>query len=534
MKARGWTLNQHVVSEYSYDGSWHLLDGSLVTYFPKPDGSLAGVEEIVAGVKDWYGSNPDFKKNDKKLRQYMTGNGWKKGPTVLCNAPFYDDNGWLPAATHGWYATMEEYDGSTLFPYESGYSMGYEVNVQLRHGEKHTRNWFNHGLHVNMDGGGNPGCLNQRVGEENLRYTPKYGDVAPGRIGNGTLEYHFPLGDPEFRLAVVGTEGLACKSEDSIATALHVKKGSGSGNFVIRMPSSYVYLGGQLDLKAAVGTSGAIRILFSENNGLDWKELTTIKQSGAQTFDLKPFVFRRYDYRLKFEIQGANTGLDSLNIFHDIQHSQRPLPALLQGDNTLTFSAGPAEGTVTVEGAADVKNQKHQLVFTDFHPESSGLVDGKILLSGASGSISFPIATPGDLTRLRISTSYRARAPKDVWEVRVSFDQGKTFKTVDQLEGPTVGFGKYTVVSDVPPGVKSAVVQFVGTQRNTLMLTNLRISADYREPFGGFQPVKVTYLWDENGLPKQDVRIFKNPTETYHIHCAAKPLMKSLVMELAE
>jgi hypothetical protein len=31
---------------------------------------------------------------------------------------------------------MQEYDGSTLFLYECGYSMGYELNIQLRPGER--------------------------------------------------------------------------------------------------------------------------------------------------------------------------------------------------------------------------------------------------------------------------------------------------------------------------------------------------------------------------------------------------------------
>ncbi len=231
---------------------------------------------------------------------------------------------------------------------------------------------------------------------------------------------------------------------------------------------------------------------------------------------------------------GNGTGLEALKITHDIQHSQRPLPALVQGDNTLTFSAGASEGTIVVEGAADVKNRARQLVFTDFHPESTGLENGKILLKGGSGEITFPVEAPGELKRLRISASYRARAAKDVWEEQVSFDGGKTFRTIEKLEGPTVGFDKYTVVSDIPNGAKSALVRFSGTQRNTLMLTNFRISADYAEPHGGFQPVKATYLWQENGQPRKDVHVFRTPQETFHIQCSAKPLMKSLVMELAD
>src|SRR5262249_34624501 len=48
LKARGWGINAHSVPEVFYDGAWHLLDASLVNYFPKADGSLASVEEITA------------------------------------------------------------------------------------------------------------------------------------------------------------------------------------------------------------------------------------------------------------------------------------------------------------------------------------------------------------------------------------------------------------------------------------------------------------------------------------------------------
>ena len=57
--------------------------------------------------------------------------------------------------------------------------------------------------------------------------------------------------------------------------------------------------------------------------------------------------------------------------------------------------------------------------------------------------------------------------------------------------------------------------------------------ADYREPLGGFRPVKVTYLWEEDGKAKEQVFIAKKPEETWTITCGAKPVMKSIGMELA-
>jgi hypothetical protein len=77
-------------------------------------------------------------------------------------------------------------------------------------------------------------------------------------------------------------------------------------------------------------------------------------------------------------------------------------------------------------------------------------------------------------------------------------------------------------------------VKLAGRQRNTTCLFDLRIDADYREPRGGFRPVMVTYVWEEGGQEKRDVHVAKAAAETYTITCGAKPLMKSIVLELAE
>ncbi|HUU43218.1 MAG TPA: hypothetical protein VMX57_05530, partial [Planctomycetota bacterium] len=189
LPARGWTISGHCVPEVFWDGKWHLLDPSLINYFPKPDGDVASVAEIMADIARWYEKNPGFKGDNKKLYAFGReegGWGWKRGPRLLADCPFYGIRGWLPAKTHGWYSTMQEYDGRTLFPYESGYSQGYRVNVQLRPGMRLVRNWSNKGLYANMDGtGGKPGCISGEIGKGDLVHCPEYGDLAPGRVGNG-------------------------------------------------------------------------------------------------------------------------------------------------------------------------------------------------------------------------------------------------------------------------------------------------------------------------------------------------------------
>jgi hypothetical protein len=62
----------------------------------------------------------------------------------------------------------------------------------------------------------------------------------------------------------------------------------------------------------------------------------------------------------------------------------------------------------------------------------------------------------------------------------------------------------------------------------------MRLDADYTEPNGGFRPVKITYIWDEDGKEKKDEHIAKTAQDTYKIKCGAKTTPKSIVLELAD
>jgi len=535
MEARGWGITGHSVPEIKIDGRWSMFDASLINYFQNPDGTIAGVEQISKEVADWYANNPGYRNNRDKLYKFMSNGGWRKGPAVLAGSATFDDNGWQPAATHGWGDTILEYGSpKDQFLYDYSAAIGYEVNIQLRPGEVLTRNWSNKGLHVNVPpNGSSPHALNLSTDNpaEQLRYCRRYGDLAPGRIGNGTHVYNVPVTDPALPQLAIVADNIAAGNR---SPALHLRDSSRPGVLVLRMPSSYVYLGGTVSCKAVVAGGGAIDVQLSDNNGLDWQDVGTIKASGDQGFDLKPLVLRRYDYRLKFTIKGQSTGLDALKISHIIQHSQRPLPALAKGDNQITFSAGPQEGTVTVQGSTNVKNRGKNLYFLDFHPQvSDKLAPEPFIRPRADGaSITFPVTTPGAMTRLRIGTASRARDARDVWLIQASFDDGKTFREVGKLKGPYQGMGHYLVMEDIPAGTRSAMIRFSGTERNTCVLFDERIAADYQEPHGGFVPVKITYTWDEAGQAKQDVHVARTPNETYTIRCADRPTMKAIVLEL--
>ena len=116
-----------------------------------------------------------------------------------------------------------------------------------------------------------------------------------------------------------------------------------------------------------------------------------------------------------------------------------------------------------------------------------------------------------------------------------SLDGGKTFREVGRMPGPSAGSCTYVTAADVPPGTRQALVRFKSTrQRNTLCIFDVRIDADYREPHGGFRPVKITYVWQEKGAVKRHVHVAKTRQETYQITCGDAPLMKSITLELAD
>jgi hypothetical protein len=353
-----------------------------------------------------------------------------------------------------------------------------------------------------------------------------FGDLSNGRIGNGTLEYDVPLASGEFRKGALLVENLDASAR--------VQDAAKDGVLVIRMPSSYVYLTGQVALKPVIAGGGELQLLLSDNNGLDWKDVRKITSPEELTIDLKPLVYRRYDYRLKVVLKGKGTGLQSLKIRHDVQHSQRPLPALAAGENTIRFGSG-SEGTISVEGSHHAAQKDKQVLITDFHPIANNvtLLDS-IVVQGSKGDLTFPVEAPGHITRVRFGLSGRVHDKNDAWAFSVSYDDGKTFKAIDTLKGPARFASKWVTASDVPPGTRKVLVRYEGTNAAAAMIFNLRVDVDYKEPQGGVAPVKITYVWDENGQEKQSVHVASKASDVYTITCGAKPTMKSITLERAD
>ena len=517
MPVRAVSVNRWGTNELFYDGSWHCLDPGMIFYFRKPDGAIASVEELTAGVTAWYAAHPEIGGPDreKKVREFLKAEGWAKGPDILTRCPTMNQKGDFPLNFFAWYSAMLIFDGTAKAPFlfEEPSTSGHRVNLRLCHGERIVRRWSNDARFVDAADGAKLDCLGLQVGKGSLYYTPKFGDLGNGRVGAGRVEWNVPL-------AGAFTDPAR------------------PGALVLRRPSGYVYLCGEMRLTAKTAAGGAVRVELSDTNGRQWKEIARVDRPGEAKLDLTPYILRRYDYSLRLTLEGAGTSVESLSLAEDVQCSQRALPALDKGANAITFSAGPQESTVTVE-AAGLKWKGKQPTYEDMGAQIERMDAAAIEKYGTfspaapDASIAFPIETPGDIARLRVHCNYRASNKDEAWIIEASFDDGGSWKSIGRAEGPTRNDARTFELSAVPAGTRKALVRLRGTQTGSLVLFSIRIDADYKEP-GGFRPVKVTFAWSEAGVEKTHVHVARSPRETYTITCAEKPVMKSISLELAD
>ena len=295
LETRGWSINTHSVAEVKYGGTWHMLDGAYMEYWLNGQGQIAGVEEINSAVMGWYKANPAAR---GKAAEY----GPAKGPPLMSRNEFFEKNH-LPL-TGPWAGAMHAFEFEKAGVMNNAYVQGYRVNIQLREGERLTRNWFNKGLEINPGGAECMGPVDKPI-------HAALGDRAPLRIGNGTHEYTVPLGSETFWRGVLQAVNVAGTAEDQAAPAVHVRDAAAEGYFVVRMSNPYVYLGGKLALKTVVGNGGVVAVLMSTNHGLDYKPVASFNDSGEKAIPL-PESRDCYDYRLKFVLKGQGTGLDNL------------------------------------------------------------------------------------------------------------------------------------------------------------------------------------------------------------------------------
>jgi hypothetical protein len=543
-EARGRILNGHSVPEVKYGTGWHMFDGSLITFFPRPDnGVAASVDQIAASIADWYKNHPGYQKNGDRIFQLMrkdNWSGWKsEGPSLLAHCPYYQ-KGYLPAKTHGWDATMSEYDRQCEI-YEYGYQVGHRALFSLRPGESFVREAGNRGLHINMDVDPNWDGLKARAPANDLVYVNEFFPGYRGGVAaNGSHRYAPSLAAGDLARGAEIVDNLATGNS---SPALHVKEAGKPGLAVIPMISPYVYLGGRLRLKATGRAAGdRVTVAISTNNGRSFAPIytaATIRPTETK-IDLKDRIFRRYAYWLRVELAGG-AGLDALEFDNDFQHAPRTLPWLGKGKNTITVAA---DADPTIATRSIVCRITPDASFTKNETSGTmGLVFDNVDLKydacwwkGGTGTMTVPIDVPGDLVALGFSAQIRARSEKDHVRVTASSDKGRTWREVALMVGPTQGRTGHFRIDEWPPRTRQVLLRFSMTGNNTAGVQNFRVDADYRDPMAAGIPRSflVVHRWTEEGKPRSHTETVSRLPARYTIQTRTEPEMVSVSYEMGK
>jgi hypothetical protein len=312
---------------------------------------------------------------------------------------------------------------------------------------------------------------------------------------------------------------------------------------VVPMISPYVYLGGKLKI-AATGRSSSdqVTVSISTNNGLTFVPLYSAA-AGKRTeanVDLKDKILRRYAYWLKIDLTGG-AGLDSFQVENDVQHAPRTMAWLDKGKNTITVAADGdraiATRSIACRITADPAFNKNETTAT------MGVMFDNVDLrfdacwwKGGTGVMTVPVEVPGDLVSLGFSTQYRARSEKDRVRVTASNDNGRSWREVAVLSGPTPGRTQHVRANKWTPKTREVLLRFEMTGNNTAGVQSFRVDADYRDPMAArtIPPFRVIHRWKENGRERTHTETIARLPAKYTIQAGAEPEMVSVRYEMGE
>jgi len=415
----------------------------------------------------------------------------------------------------------EAYQDNWLPPISSGY----RCLASLRRNETIRRFWWNDGRYVNPEKEA-PAALYLPIDHRTMAYARDYGDLNEGRVGMGVISYEPDLTDAATLAALESAENV--RATDA---GLVPEDDSMPGTVVIEMQCPYPYL--SASVSGEMG-GGSLAVSYSLNNGGSFVALGTASQQGGFSMDVGNKALRRYSWQVRLVLSGPDACLTSVRIQNEFQCSQRALPTLVSGTNTIGVAGGPRESTRTIEAAWLKMATPPNPIYTDFSPELVNMhvaYEAMPAVNGLPATVTFPLSCPGDIRRLRFGGHLRLHGWDDKARYLVSCDDGETWSVAWENLEPNRNLTKFVQFDDIPPGTRNVLVRYELTQNQAAYLFSFRIDADYDDGPDTQTPLAVTYTWSEGGEQKQHRRVVASLPASYPIDVAGEPTMESFTVE---
>ena len=420
-EARGRILNGHSVPEVRYGNGWHMFDGSLITFFPRPDdGVAASVDEIAAAIADWYAKHPGYQKNGEKILQLMTQGRLdgleSRGPRPAGALPVLPAR-LLPGAD----ARLGRHHGR-IRPQERGLRVRLPRRppgpvlaaarriVRPRGGQ--PRPARQHGRRPELGRPQGPAPENDLVYLK--EFFPGY---RGGVVANGIHRYAPDLagGRPRSRRRGLRQPRLGRLAGPPRQDAGQARRGRDPDGLAVCLSGRPAAAQG----RGPVGRRSADRLDLDQQRPDFARSIPRAGRKARRSDDrpegqdLPPLCVLAPD-----RARRGGAGLDRLEIENDFQHAPRTLPWLGKGTNTITVAADrdPTIATRSIAcritpDAVFTKNETSSTMGVMF--DNVDLQHDACWWKGGTGLMTVPVDVPGDLVALGFSAQVRARGEKD-------------------------------------------------------------------------------------------------------------------------
>ncbi len=442
MPARRRAFPGHTNSEVFYSGSWHAFDTDMAGLLVRPDGVVAGYEDIIADPSLVDAVRPplphypfvwpaDFETMKRGWEQVAAGGNWYK----LYNGGY---------AAHPGIVHLRSGETWTRWFDRDHYG-----------GPKERRFWhngqggpFRDWTFVNTGSTDHDGASAQAVG--NASYC------------NGDFVYRPDLSNPSFREGVFHASGNLESRLQS--PRLHTPDGD-LGVVVFSHFSPYVICGKPVDganpmtgeatdgMILCARVVGEVHCRLSADGGQTWVDMPLTQwvdspqepspRSRAVQVDLTQWLKGHYGWLIGFSWKG-DAGIDELEFTTTTQVSQSIYPRLKPGGTELSYRAGSRAVTPMLPNFSLPEQQIG--VFEEVSLRSQNLVykplgEGTRLAyettNNQPASVVFRIDSPRPLEQVRGAFQYSIRSPSpknSEFSMEVSVDEGKSWQAMARAE----------------------------------------------------------------------------------------------------
>jgi hypothetical protein len=261
------------------------------------------------------------------------------------------------------------------------------------------------------------------------------------------------------------------------------------------------------------GAEDAASIAVSTTNGLTWTEVWKSEATGTNPVSLRLIdqvngayeVLARVTLRAQSNSSSAQLAKISFNTL--TQLNAKTQPKLNVGKNTVYVGAGDQAESIVLwpelmaGKAAPCIVDQHNVAFAKKNSGYMGTLHAAKAKEDAW--VVFRVDAPRDITRIEYGGRFYNRAPKSHIDLLHSFDDGKSWKQTYSLTDTNQPWDviHYETVKEIPAGTRSVLFKYVfnssqaGTEACSIFATRMEVNHHSADP--GFQPIEVTFAWDE-------------------------------------